>query len=206
MIRKYASVFVALCLVFALATGCSDGEPSQAAGGNQNTPGAPAAAGDGYEENAGAQAGSGTEDDNAGEAVAQPGSSVDETQESPGAPASDFDVDLTLLSSTMVFAEVYNILDKPENYLGKTMKMRGTYYAFGVEEADLYLHFIIIEDAASCCAQGLQFMLSGERTYPEDYPDDFVSIELTGVYKHHDGSSATGYYLLVDDIFLLSGY
>ena len=35
--------------------------------------------------------------------------------------ADNFDVDLTNLSSTMVYSEVYNMMSTPENYIGKTV-------------------------------------------------------------------------------------
>lgn len=49
------------------------------------------------------------------------------------------DVDLTKLSSTMVYSEVYNMMNSPKEYVGKTVRMYGpaasttigdiTYYA-----------------------------------------------------------------------------
>jgi hypothetical protein len=39
------------------------------------------------------------------------------------------DVDLTQLSNTMVYAEVYNMMANPLDYLGKTVKATGPYYA-----------------------------------------------------------------------------
>lgn len=35
--------------------------------------------------------------------------------------ADNFDVDLTKLSSTMVYSKVYNMMFTPENYIGKTV-------------------------------------------------------------------------------------
>ena len=40
-------------------------------------------------------------------------------------PQGKVDVDLTALSSTMVYSEVFNMLNTPENYVGKTIKMTG---------------------------------------------------------------------------------
>ena len=39
--------------------------------------------------------------------------------------ASDIDIDLTRLSSTMVYSEVYNMMNTPENYVGKMVRMNG---------------------------------------------------------------------------------
>ena len=35
----------------------------------------------------------------------------------------DADVDLTQLSSTLVYAEVYNMASNPQSYVGKTVRM-----------------------------------------------------------------------------------
>ena len=53
----------------------------------------------------------------------------EEKAEEPAIPE-NIDVDLTLLSSTMVFSEVSNILSNPPDYAGKTIKMRGIYNCY----------------------------------------------------------------------------
>ena len=37
------------------------------------------------------------------------------------------DVDLTKLSSTMVYSEVYHLIYNPDDYIGKTIKMEGQF-------------------------------------------------------------------------------
>lgn len=51
----------------------------------------------------------------------------DATATAPTASAGGIDVDLTALSSTMVYSEVYNIITNPEDYIGKTVKMHGQF-------------------------------------------------------------------------------
>ena len=113
------------------------------------------------------------------------------------------DVDLTKLSSTMVYAEVYNMMESPNNYLGKTIKMSGSYYSSYSERTGLHYHFVIIEDATACCAQGLEFIWNGEHTYPGDYPAETTNIEVTGVFGSYDELGETYYYLAIDDIVVL---
>jgi len=113
------------------------------------------------------------------------------------------DVDLTALSSTMVYAEVSNIVGNANDYIGKTIKMHGRYYASFFEKTELYYHFVIIEDATACCAQGLEFIWSGDHIYPDDYPDDNTNIEVTGVFGSYDELGKTYYYVATDDIIVL---
>ncbi|MCL1828352.1 MAG: hypothetical protein FWG32_02535 [Oscillospiraceae bacterium] len=110
------------------------------------------------------------------------------------------DVDLTILSSTMVYAEVYNITSSPGDYMGKTVKMSGPYYASYYSETGLYYHYVIVEDAAACCQSGLEFIWNGNHDYPEDYPEEQTIIEVVGVFGSYDELGRTYYFLSVDDI------
>ena len=118
--------------------------------------------------------------------------------------ADGVDVDLTVLSSTMVYSEVYNMLyNDPAHYLGKTVKAKGTFSIYqlvtdGVLQPDPVSYACIISDAAACCAEGMEFVLKGDLTYPDDYPElgaeitvigEFQSYEENGMTWHH--SSAT---------------
>ena len=130
-------------------------------------------------------------------------------QESPapdmeeGETATAIDVDLTAMSSTMVYAEVYNILTNPDEYFGKIIKMSGPYYASYYDVTGQFYHYVIIEDAAACCQQGLEFIWSGKHNYPDDYPEDNVKIEVAGAFEQYDELGVTYYYLGVDEIKIL---
>ena len=113
------------------------------------------------------------------------------------------DVDLTALSSTMVYAEVYNMMTSPDDYMGKTIKMSGPYYASFYDETGSYYHYVIVEDASACCQSGLEFIWKGEHNYPNDYPADQTKIEVVGVFESYEELGQTYYYLSVDDIGVL---
>ena len=99
------------------------------------------------------------------------------------------DVDLTTLSSTMVFAEVSNLLYDPIPYLGKTVRMQGEFsvdHAYTMDgELDLSKNYFycIIEDALACCAQGLEFSLADAPAYPEGYPEEGSQITVVGTVE-----------------------
>ena len=106
-------------------------------------------------------------------------------QESEGS-ASDFDVDLTQLSSTMVYSEVYNMMTAPDGYMGKTVKMKGPFSVYHDEETGNYYFACIISDATACCSQGIEFVLTGEHTYPKDYPELGTEITVTGIFDTYE--------------------
>ena len=129
-------------------------------------------------------------------------------QEAPGdsepshPSAGKVDVDLTVLSSTMVYSEVYNMLyNDPAHYLGKTVKARGTFSIYqlvtdGVLQPDPVSYACIISDAAACCAEGMEFVLEGDYTYPDDYPELGTEITVIGEFQSYEENGMTWYHLV----------
>lgn len=136
------------------------------------------------------------------------GASASEPQPSPAimeppqASADGAEVDLTVLSSTMVYAEVYNILyNDPESYLGKTVRARGEFSIYqlvvdGVLQPDPVSYACIISDAAACCAEGMEFVLEGDLTYPDDYPELGTEITVIGEFQSYEENGMTRYHLV----------
>lgn len=99
-------------------------------------------------------------------------------------------VDLTALSSTMVYAEVFAMMSSPEDYVGKTVKMQGIFskgqlYAAGSLNDGGTVFACVIQDATACCAQGIPFELAGDYTYPQDYPELGDAITVVGTFEIH---------------------
>jgi hypothetical protein len=89
-------------------------------------------------------------------------------------------IDLTVMSGTMVYSEVLNMMNSPEEYTGKTVKMRGAFsYAEGT---DRNYYACIIADATACCAQGIEFELAEERVFPDEYPEVGEQITVEGIF------------------------
>jgi len=98
------------------------------------------------------------------------------------------DVDLTTLSSTMVYSEVLNIMTYPETYVGKSIKMRGIFAYYHDEQTDKYYFGCIIQDATACCAQGIEFILTDDYLFPDDYPNEGEIVTVAGeflIYKEN---------------------
>ena len=136
------------------------------------------------------------------------GASASEPQPSPAiteppqASANGVEVDLTMLSSTMVYSEVYNMLyNDPESYLGKTVRARGEFSIYqlvvdGVLQPDPVAYACIISDAAACCAEGMEFVLEGDLTYPDDYPELGTEITIIGEFQSYEENGMTWYHLV----------
>ena len=96
------------------------------------------------------------------------------------------DIDLTELSSTLIYSEVYNMMMVPEDYIGKTVRMQGDFYTFYDEALKQYFFACVIQDATACCAQGIEFVLAGDYTYPEDYPEEGSYIKVAGIFDTYE--------------------
>ncbi len=97
-------------------------------------------------------------------------------------PDPDVDIDLTAMSSTMVYSEVYQMCYYPEEYIGKTVKMDGMYSFFYDSESGNSYYACIISDATACCAQGIEFKLLDEQYPPED--TEYVAVK--GVFDLYE--------------------
>ena len=87
------------------------------------------------------------------------------------------DVDLTKLSGTMIYSAVFDIVENPLEYRGKTIKIRGTYFVSHDPAKDEYHHACIIWDATACCMQGMEFEL-----VDKNYPPNESEITLIGKF------------------------
>ena len=115
--------------------------------------------------------------------------------------ADGIDVDLTKLSSTMVYSEVYNMMYTPDDYIGKTVKMKGQFaigYAYntdGTPDESTARFACVIADATACCSQGLEFILTGEHTYPDEYPELGAEITVVGTFEWYEEDGCRYYRL-----------
>jgi len=93
------------------------------------------------------------------------------------------DIDLTAMSSTMVFAEVSNMMISPEDYVGKTVRMRGEAVSTYYDETETTYYSVIVADATACCAQGLEYLLSDADA---EYPADGMEITVSGQFEMYE--------------------
>ena len=98
------------------------------------------------------------------------------------------DVDLTTMSATMVYSEVLNMQQKPDEYMGKIVKMKGPFNVTETEDNRYYA--CVIKDATACCTTGIEFVWAGDHTYPDDYPEKDQEITVIGTFNvYSEGNS-----------------
>ena len=98
------------------------------------------------------------------------------------------DCDLTRLSSTMVYSEVYNMRYAPEDYYGKVVRIQGLFSAYENPWTGEPYFNCVIPDATACCSQGLQFFQADadKLVYPDDYPKNGATVIVTGTFTKND--------------------
>ncbi len=183
--KKYLSILLTLLSLCVLAAGCSDGDAAESDLGTQEVR---------QTDEPTAAPGSATDDADADNSNAEDGATSNER------PAAGVDVDLTAMSSTMVYAEVNNMIMDPDSYVGKTIKVSGAYTSSFDETTDQNYHFVLVADALACCQQGLEFKWNGDHSYPDDYPEENETIEIVGEFGFYDDMGESYQYLSVDDV------
>jgi len=99
------------------------------------------------------------------------------------------DVDLSTLGKNLIYAQVYSIMTKPDEYEGKIIKMKGAFSVFKDKDTKKTYYSCIIKDATECCSQGIEFVWKGKHKYPDDYPKENDEITVVGkfnTYKEGD--------------------
>ncbi len=103
----------------------------------------------------------------------------------------NIDVDLSVLSGGLVYSEVYNMMSRPDDYIGKVIKMTGSYSYYHDDGSGMDYHACIIQDATACCAQGIEFVTTKDFVYPDDYPSSGEDITVTGIFDiYYEGDFA----------------
>ncbi|MBQ0010181.1 MAG: hypothetical protein KBS76_03655 [Ruminococcus sp.] len=90
------------------------------------------------------------------------------------------DIDLSVMSDTLAYSEIFRIQSDCNAYIGKTIRMTGIYDVMEAEGRNYYVCCIM--DSTQCCSLGFEFLLAGDHQYPDDYPKRGDTITVTGVF------------------------
>lgn len=109
--------------------------------------------------------------------------------------------DLTRFSATMVYSTVFDMMMEPQKYVGKKIRIRGTFDVFEYEDSrgKHQSYACIVKDATACCAQGMEFVLESGKSYPQDYPGIGSDCTVTGTFQLDEVDGMT-YIRLVDSV------
>ena len=103
------------------------------------------------------------------------------------------DIDISRMSGTMVYGQVYQMVMYPSKYLGKHIKMKGIFSSYYDDQIDRRFYGCVIADALACCSQGLAFELAKPRKYPEQYPAEGDAIIVEGDFDYEKDEGGGGF-------------
>ena len=95
----------------------------------------------------------------------------------------DIDIDLTTLTPNLIYSQVFDMVNEPDKYIGKKVRVTGSFAYTHDTTTDGDYFAVFIADAAACCQQGMEFVLTGEHKYPDDYPAIGDSITVEGIFN-----------------------
>ena len=107
------------------------------------------------------------------------------------------DLDLSVVSGTILYSQVYNMMMDPDSYTGLRVKLRGNFSYFQDPDTGAEYFAAVIADATACCAQGIEFVWAGEHVYPRDYPPLDTMVTVTGTFGTYEEDGYT--YLRLSD-------
>ena len=83
----------------------------------------------------------------------------------------------------------------PEDYENKVIKVEGMFNIFVNEVTEDRYYAVLVQDATACCQQGLEFIWMGDHKFPDDYPEEFAEIVVTGTFTTAEEDGITYSYL-----------
>ena len=116
--------------------------------------------------------------------------------------ANHVDLDLTRMSSTMVYSMVFQMVTEPQKFVGKRIKMKGAFSSYYDEESKRRFFGCVIKDALACCSQGLAFETFKPRKYPKDFPSEGSSITIIGRFDYEKEEDGIGFPIIRNAIFI----
>lgn len=124
-----------------------------------------------------------------------PAPAPEATQAAAATVAPVVDIDLTLLSGPLAYAQVYNMLVEPNKFMGKNIRLSGPYATSYDQNTKTTYHFVLVTDETSCCQQGMEF-ISPEGKYPEEG----ALIDITGVFSTYMEEGNPYFYLAASNV------
>lgn len=97
------------------------------------------------------------------------------------------DIDVLNLNDIMAFAQVYNMMECYDEYLGQSVKIHGNYYRHDIPEMEVSYHFLLLIDGTNCCTGIMEFLM------PEgmEYPDSGTNLLMMGEYSKYTDDFGT---------------
>lgn len=104
------------------------------------------------------------------------------------------EIDITLMSTEVAYASVRNMNQSPDKYVGKTIKITGSFSSSVNEDLGKYYTMVGVYDNTVCCQEYVEFVLAEKLVYPSGYPQQGDKITIVGVFETYtEGNTIYGH-------------
>lgn len=93
------------------------------------------------------------------------------------------DLDLSLMPTSVAYAQAIAMQREPDGYLGLTVRVGGIFNYSEARQRGV----VIIADRSGCCETSLDFVCAGDPCFPDDYPELYSRITVVGIFSTEDG-------------------
>ncbi|MGJ4849635.1 hypothetical protein ACH6CV_05230 [Bacillota bacterium Meth-B3] len=122
---------------------------------------------------------------------------IPEVVEAPAVAEPSIDIDLTKMGKTSAYAYLVNILGAPDDYVGRRIRLKGIADESYLDETDTTYHYIVVTDASSCCAQGVEYVLSSQDA---SHPAPGAWFEISGIFERYEEDGTPYFHVVADEI------
>ncbi|MBR4910058.1 MAG: hypothetical protein IKZ47_01885 [Clostridia bacterium] len=91
------------------------------------------------------------------------------------------DLDVTSMNATVAYSQVIDFWNNPGNYMGKIIKVRGTFKVITDNGRNYYS--CNLGDATACCTAYVEFILKDPLKYPDQYPKVGEEFTVIGEFE-----------------------
>jgi len=114
----------------------------------------------------------------------------------------EIDLDFTGLSATIAEAMYHNVVNNSADYLGKTIRVSGTYNPLFLPQNGNTYHYIVVIPGDECCQLSFEFMLPANDMHLDSFPPKLTPIEVTGVLSRYTERGITYLYLADSEMII----
>lgn len=124
-----------------------------------------------------------TSNDSADESVTNNSTENFSDEPSISASVADIDYDLITLDEHKVYDTLQQILLNPDDFIGKTIKIKGQYSSVYYSHMQQQYNYVVIADDDGC-SQMLEFVwVDGSDSFPAQPPAEGSVIEVVGIFE-----------------------
>ncbi len=115
-----------------------------------------------------------------------PADSKSDTTDADDGNIREPDINISAGDTNVIYSKANEIAAKYTSYLGKTIRIKGSYK---VEKApSRYYYYCLVSDPTACCNSGFEFILKDKTNYPKNDGEVFTVQGTLHSYKEGDNT------------------